>query len=771
MWTRGGLLFLGLAAVALVAAPAHPQGNVDCLSFTRTTAPNPYVPGANLVVTVTYSESCSEAISALGLVETPPEGWVYISSGGASPPDTRPDVGETGELEFSWISAQAYPFSYTYTIRPPASASGENVISGTAEYRVGTGTAQFAGPVDTTVTDGVIICQDQPGCVSYTRTASNSTYPPGAAMQFTVNVTEACASPLEALSITEDLPPGWRFASAEGPQVPTVQPEPGTLGALTFSWIEGPPTLPATFTYTVAVPATAVGQQQVSGEATWRTCDVDLTSPGPGTTLDQGDSPLAECNEQCTAAFAVDTDNDTLNDCVEACLGSDPTLLDTDEDGIPDGDEANSGTNPVDVTDGLGDLDNDGDSNLREFLAGTALNDPSDPAPSFYVDQQGADTPEGGTLEAPWRTIPYALAQLDAKGEGPAKLLLEAGIYIGALTLRPGLALISRAPCIEEEFGDCTAIVGPITGAEGAALRNLVVTVNVTQPEAALLTLNDVAMDVEDVTFIGTSDFLNTGITCEGDGPGAGTVDNCRFEQLDVGIAINGCHPKIFGSTFRDHFTAYMVFADTGAAPCGGSLGKAGDPNTGWNRFVDSTGISIINQGSGTVVMERNDWDTDDLAFIDARVNGPVDFDPPIPAGSNLLAGALFCSVLKSSDRSPVENATVSLGASNLSAVTDNDKGVYGFAVIPEGSYTITVTAPGFKGQQMPVFVQRGGIESALFTLAAGDDPDPEPTPTGCQCPAPGKAVPLSADLGSALVGALTLLTLALARVLNRNLW
>ena len=186
---------------------------------------------------------------------------------------------------------------------------------------------------------------------------------------------------------------------------------------------------------------------------------------------------------------------------------------------------------------------------------------------------------------------------------------------------------------------------------------------------------------------------------------------------------------------------------------------------------MDSTGISIINQGSGTVVMERNDWDTDDLAFIDARVNGPVDFDPPIPAGSNLLAGALFCSVLKSSDRSPVENATVSLGASNLSAVTDNDKGVYGFAVIPEGSYTITVTAPGFKGQQMPVFVQRGGIESALFTLAAGDDPDPEPTPTGCQCPAPGKAVPLSADQGSALVGALTLLTLALARVLNRNLW
>ena len=58
-----------------------------------------------------------------------------------------------------------------------------------------------------------------------------------------------------------------------------------------------------------------------------------------------------------------------------------------------------------------------------------------------------------------------------------------------------------------------------------------------------------------------------------------------------------------------------------------------------------------------------------------------------------------------------------------------------------------------------------------MFTLAAGDDPDPEPTPTGCQCPAPGKAVPLSADLGSALVGALTLLTLALARVLNRNLW
>lgn len=759
-------VFALLCAVA-AGGTAQAQGNVDCLSFVRSVAPSPYAPGSNLVVSVTFAESCSEIIAALGLVETVPVGWTYISSGGGTPPDTKPDVGESdGSLEFSWISTPTYPFTFTYTIRPPAGTTGDFAIAGTAEYRVGTGPAQFNGPVNTVLSDGVEVCQDEPACLIFTRSADSGTYRPGGALEVTVNLIEGCASPLQEVSISETLPAGWTFAGAEGEQVPTVQPEPGDGGVLTFSWVEAP-TLPLSFTYTLAIPGIATGAQQITGAATWRTCETDLTGAEQSTALTQGESAYTSCATECGAA-TVDSDGDGLSDCIEECLNSDPEDPDTDLDGVPDGAEARSGMNPIDVNDGQLDLDLDGDSNLREYLARTAIDDPSDPAPVYYLSGRGADLPTGGVLGQPWRSIPYALTQLADKGAGPAKLLLAGGTYIDDLTLVPDVTIIGTEPCETEALNDCAIIVGAIQGAEGASMRNLYVTVQSNRPNATLLTQDNVAMTLEKVRFIGTPERRNTGVATYGEQPGAGVVDTCLFEQLDVGMHFNDCHPKVFGSTFLDHATAYMVMDGTRA--CGGSFGRAGDPNTGWNRFGDSTGLSIINNTPQTMVMERNDWESDDAAFIDARIDGDVDFEPFLPAGSNLFAASLFCSVLRADNGEPIEDASVSLGASNINAVTENVDGVYGFAVIPEGSYTITVSAPGFESEQMPVFIERQGIFSSVFTLKEGEDV-PGPQPGGCQCQQPGKAVPLSADPGTALMGALTLIALACMQGLHRRLW
>jgi len=59
--------------------------------------------------------------------------------------------------------------------------------------------------------------------------------------------------------------------------------------------------------------------------------------------------PLAGC--AADVAVDVDPDKDGLSDAVEAEIGSDPGLADSDEDGYADGDEVAAHTSPIDPAD------------------------------------------------------------------------------------------------------------------------------------------------------------------------------------------------------------------------------------------------------------------------------------------------------------------------------------------------------------------------------------------------------------------------------------
>jgi hypothetical protein len=69
-----------------------------------------------------------------------------------------------------------------------------------------------------------------------------------------------------------------------------------------------------------------------------------------------------------------DPDNDGLSNAQELVLGAHPNNPDTDGDGLPDGWEVQHGLNPLDPTGDNGpdgDPDNDGRTNLEEYLNGT----------------------------------------------------------------------------------------------------------------------------------------------------------------------------------------------------------------------------------------------------------------------------------------------------------------------------------------------------------------------------------------------------------------
>lgn len=86
--------------------------------------------------------------------------------------------------------------------------------------------------------------------------------------------------------------------------------------------------------------------------------------------------------------FVMDTDGDGVNDGQEVALGTSPVHVDTDGDGLPDGWEVQYGLNPLSMEGGDGaDGDPDGDwlFNAREFALGT--------------DPRRADTDEDGLTD------------------------------------------------------------------------------------------------------------------------------------------------------------------------------------------------------------------------------------------------------------------------------------------------------------------------------------------------------------------------------------
>jgi len=95
---------------------------------------------------------------------------------------------------------------------------------------------------------------------------------------------------------------------------------------------------------------------------------------------------------------SLDSDGDGLLDGEELHLGTNPYLCDTDGDGIPDGWELAHGLNPNDLADGSADSDADGMSNLQEYLVGT------DPINSTSVFRILSIVPTGNDVRVTWQT-------------------------------------------------------------------------------------------------------------------------------------------------------------------------------------------------------------------------------------------------------------------------------------------------------------------------------------------------------------------------------
>lgn len=391
----------------------------------------------------------------------------------------------------------------------------------------------------------------------------------------------------------------------------------------------------------------------------------------------------------------------------------------------------------------------DGNKSVQaSFIPIPPTSETGDSIATYYVAPPplGLDAPGRGTLSAPYATIAYAINRTVVPAGAKVRIQAASGIYPGNLTLKPRI-IVSGAP--EGEVW----IEGTVTGASNSALER----VRLAAPEknTYLLDMNNVAMRLSGVWFIGGPERSETGILVDGTAPVASVIDGCYFSFLSIGIDIGGAIPTIRRCVFENLAdSAIVVRQDTGKYFEAKAIGDETDPNTGWNTFRSSIdGPAVVNERNESIQMQLNDWDTNDAGEIADRIEGQAAYVPYLAQGAGLLAASIFCTVVDGKTQAPVLDASVRLVPSGYNPVTNNDNGIYAYPAIPEGSYTLQVSAPDHQTVSRAVNVAGGGLASVTVPLGA------ETPGRSCGCDNDGKGLPNAGDL---FIGALSVLVLLL---------
>lgn len=114
--------------VVLLGSAASAQ-----VSLTQAPVAEVYQPGGTLDIVVTVDVDTQAQINAVGLEQTLPAGWSYVTTVSGSVPGVTPVAGETGLIEFAWFPLpEDYPVTFTYRVEIAVGATGTKTLSGRA---------------------------------------------------------------------------------------------------------------------------------------------------------------------------------------------------------------------------------------------------------------------------------------------------------------------------------------------------------------------------------------------------------------------------------------------------------------------------------------------------------------------------------------------------------------------------------------------------------------------------------------------------------------
>jgi len=118
--------------------PAGSRGSHSSLrggmTAARTFAEDGYAAPGTLDVSVIINWAAADTLTSLAVFETLPPGWTFHSML-AGTPFLAPNAGDSGALEFAWLSIPTFPTTLTYRVNVPAGQIGAKSFSGDVRYR------------------------------------------------------------------------------------------------------------------------------------------------------------------------------------------------------------------------------------------------------------------------------------------------------------------------------------------------------------------------------------------------------------------------------------------------------------------------------------------------------------------------------------------------------------------------------------------------------------------------------------------------------------
>lgn len=130
------ITLVALLAVLASGCPIDPVDTENPAGIALERAAGAFTPGETLTLAITITAEDDSNISALGLTETIPDGWTFVSVDGENGqiPAIPPTEGDTGDLGFIWVAVPEFPVNFTYTLQVPEDAEATADITGRVDY-------------------------------------------------------------------------------------------------------------------------------------------------------------------------------------------------------------------------------------------------------------------------------------------------------------------------------------------------------------------------------------------------------------------------------------------------------------------------------------------------------------------------------------------------------------------------------------------------------------------------------------------------------------